>query len=103
MSQFSATDLQKIAKLSKIALSPAQQANLLPQFEGIFTLIETMQAIDTTGITPLIHPSAHILKSALRLREDAVTEHHDEASRTANLRNAPESEAHYFLVPRVVE
>ena len=63
---------------------------------GVFKLIDEMQAVDTTGVAPM----SHGLDMVLRLREDAVTEINQ---REKFQKNAPQSEAGYFLVPKVIE
>ncbi len=89
-------DVGRIAHLARIHISPDEAERTLAQLNGIFGLIEQMQAVDTTGVEPMAHP----LGGAQRLREDAVTEPVD---RDAHLRNAPAHEGGLFLVPRVIE
>jgi aspartyl-tRNA(Asn)/glutamyl-tRNA(Gln) amidotransferase subunit C len=89
-------DVGRIAHLARIHISPEEADRTLAQLNGIFGLIEQMQAVDTTGVEPMAHP----LGGMQRLREDAVTESVD---RDAHLRNAPAHEAGLFLVPRVIE
>ncbi|HRE15959.1 MAG TPA: Asp-tRNA(Asn)/Glu-tRNA(Gln) amidotransferase subunit GatC, partial [Rhodocyclaceae bacterium] len=66
------------------------------RLNGIFTLIEQMQAVDTAGVTPM----AHAQDVAQRLRPDAVTENDRRAAYQAV---APETEAGLYLVPKVIE
>jgi aspartyl-tRNA(Asn)/glutamyl-tRNA(Gln) amidotransferase subunit C len=63
---------------------------------GIFQLIEQMQAVDTRGVEPM----AHAQDVSQRLREDAVTEGDRRAAYQAV---APEVEAGLYLVPKVIE
>jgi aspartyl-tRNA(Asn)/glutamyl-tRNA(Gln) amidotransferase subunit C len=89
-------DVGRIAHLARIHIS-AQEAGLaLTQLNDIFSMIEQMRAVDTSGIEPMSHP----LGGVQRLRDDVVTEHVD---REAHMRNAPERQEGLFLVPRVVE
>jgi aspartyl-tRNA(Asn)/glutamyl-tRNA(Gln) amidotransferase subunit C len=75
---------------------------------SILTLIDQLQAVDTTGVTPLAHP--------LWVRDDITAAMAEVASasprpdtadadidRDANLRNAPQTENGLFLVPKVIE
>ena len=73
---------------------------MLLQMNNFFGIVEKMQAVDTTGITPLSHPVAAIQDIALRLRDDVVSEPNN---REANQKSAPAVEKGYFLVPRVIE
>jgi aspartyl-tRNA(Asn)/glutamyl-tRNA(Gln) amidotransferase subunit C len=70
------------------------------KINGFFELVETMRAVDTTGIEPLAHPVAAIRDISLRLREDRASEPNN---REANQRNAPAVENGLFLVPKVIE
>ena len=88
--------VQRVAHLARIEVSAAEAQTTLGQLNGIFTLIEQMQAVDTQGVEPM----AHAQDVAQRLRPDAVTEtdHRDEFQAVA-----PEIEAGLYLVPRVIE
>jgi len=65
-----------------------------------FGIVETMRAVDTTGLEPMAHPVAAIQDISLRLREDVVSEPNQ---REANQRSAPAVEHGLFLVPKVIE
>ena len=45
-----------IARLARIALSDTELDATRAKLNGIFALIEQMQAVDTTGIEPMSHP-----------------------------------------------
>lgn len=89
-------DIQRIAHLARIDITPTEVERVREQLGGIFELIAQMQAVDTSGVEPMSHP----LGASQRLREDAVSEHPD---REANMRNAPAAEDGLFLVPKVIE
>ena len=94
------TDIARIANLARLELQPDESARMLDQLNGFFAIVETMSAVDTTGVEPLAQPTAAVQDVALRLREDVVSEPDD---RAANMRNAPEADQGYFLVPKVIE
>lgn len=98
--QFSSSEVQKLARLSRIAVSPAEAAQLTTEFDAIFSVIAQMQSVDTQGVAPLAHPTAFTQEVALRLREDVVTQTNQ---REALMQNAPAQEDGLFLVPRVIE
>ena len=85
-----------IARLARIALSDTELDATRAKLNGIFELIEQMQAVDTAGVEPM----AHAQDLAQRLREDAVTESDRRAAFQAV---APETEAGLYLVPKVIE
>ncbi len=93
-------EVHRIAKLSRLELSPAEAEAVLPQLTAIFALVGQMQAVDTSSVDPLPHPIVFIRDLAQPLRPDTVTEHE---VRENNMANAPAQDRGYFLVPRVIE
>ena len=93
-------DIARIANLARLELSDSESERMLSQMNNFFGIVEKMQAVDTTGVTPLSHPVAAIEEIALRLRDDVVSEPNN---REANQRSAPAVEMGYFLVPKVIE
>ena len=85
-----------IARLARIALSEAEIEATRDKLNGIFGLIEQMQAVDTAGVEPMSHPQ----ELATRLRPDLVTE---TDRRDAFQKVAPQTEAGLYLVPKVIE
>jgi aspartyl-tRNA(Asn)/glutamyl-tRNA(Gln) amidotransferase subunit C len=88
--------VQRIADLARIELAPGEAGQTRDQLNGIFGLIEEMQAVNTTGVEPM----AHAQDVAQRLREDRAfeTDHHADFQKIA-----PEVEAGLYLVPKVIE
>ena len=94
--------VRRVASLARIEISEAEAESTLAQLNGIFSLIETMQAVDTRGIEPMTHAQ----DLAQRLREDVITEPEGQAAleqRTILQAIAPETENGLYLVPRVIE
>ncbi|HNQ57375.1 MAG: Asp-tRNA(Asn)/Glu-tRNA(Gln) amidotransferase GatCAB subunit C [Rhodocyclaceae bacterium] len=88
--------VRRIADLARIELAPGEAEQTRDQLNGIFALIEDMQAANTAGVEPM----AHAQNVAQRLREDGVTE----ADRHADFQKvAPEVETGLYLVPKVIE
>jgi aspartyl-tRNA(Asn)/glutamyl-tRNA(Gln) amidotransferase subunit C len=96
-------DVERIAQLARLAISSAELPGVRGKLNAILGVIDQMQAVDTNGVEPLAHPTAFVQHVALRLREDLVTEPGDEATRAANMQNAPAQQDGLFLVPRVIE
>ncbi|MCG1041053.1 Asp-tRNA(Asn)/Glu-tRNA(Gln) amidotransferase subunit GatC [Mycetohabitans sp. B8] len=94
------TDVNRIAHLARIELGQREAEHTLEQLNQFFGLVEQMQAVDTTSIAPLAHPTEQIEDVALRLREDTVTEH---VRREDNQRCAPAVQDGLYLVPKVIE
>ncbi|MCK0507585.1 Asp-tRNA(Asn)/Glu-tRNA(Gln) amidotransferase subunit GatC [Aromatoleum anaerobium] len=92
----STEQVRRIATLARIELSAAEAEATRGKLNGIFGLIEQMQAVDTTGVEPMSHPQ----DVAQRLRPDVATE---PDRRDAFQRIAPQTEAGLYLVPKVIE
>jgi len=88
--------VRRVAHLARIEVSEAEAQSTLGHLNGIFTLIEAMQAVDTRGVEPM----AHAQDLAQRLRTDQVTE---VDRRDAFQAIAPETEKGLYLVPQVME
>lgn len=95
-----AQDIARIANLARLELSSTESERMLGQLNDFFGIVEKMQAVDTSGVSPLSHPVAAIQDIALRLREDIASE---PDQREANQRSAPAVERGLFLVPKVIE
>jgi len=92
----STADVQKVARLARLAMNPTEIEAARTQLSGIFELIAEMQAVDTTGIAPM----SHAQDLSQRLREDKVTEGNQ---RELFQSIAPQVEAGLYLVPQVIE
>ena len=90
------TDVEKVAKLSRLALTDDEKQQTLAELNGIFAMIAKMQAVNTDGVEPLSHP----IEFAQRLREDCVTE---PERRDDYQTVAPQVEQHLYIVPKVIE
>ena len=62
------SDVEKIAKLSRLSLTENEKTKTLSELNDIFTMVEKMQSVNTDGVEPMPHPH----ETALRLRKDAV-------------------------------
>lgn len=93
-------DIGRIANLARLELDTEHSERMLAQLNGFFDIVEQMNAVDTTGVEPLAHPTAVMEDVALRLRPDVVSEPN---AREANQKSAPAVENGLFLVPKVIE
>ena len=89
-------EVRRIATLARIELADGDAEATRDKLNGIFGLIEQMQAVDTAGVEPMSHPQ----DVAQRLREDVATE---PDLRAEFQRLAPQAEAGLYLVPKVIE
>jgi aspartyl-tRNA(Asn)/glutamyl-tRNA(Gln) amidotransferase subunit C len=94
------TDVERIAHLARLELSPAERETMLGQLNDFFSIVEAMRSVDTRGVEPLYTPLSAVQSVSLRLRDDVVTETVD---RARNQRSAPAVDSGLFLVPKVIE
>ena len=95
------SDVKRLSTLAQIELTAEQSAQTLDKLNGIFSLVEQLRAVDTTGIEPLNHPIAVMQPDlALRLREDVVSEPNRRDDYQAV---APATQDGLYLVPKVIE
>ena len=88
--------VRRVAHLARVDVSDAEAQDTLGHLNGIFALIEEMQAVDTRGVEPM----AHAQELGQRLRPDEATETDRWDAFQAV---APEVEAGLYLVPQVLE
>ncbi|MDP1939146.1 MAG: Asp-tRNA(Asn)/Glu-tRNA(Gln) amidotransferase subunit GatC, partial [Gallionella sp.] len=88
----STADVQKVARLARLAMNNTEIEAARSQLSGIFELIAEMQAVDTTGIAPM----SHAQDLSQRLRADNVTETNQ---RELFQSIAPQVESGLYLVP----
>lgn len=89
-------DIKRIAHLARIEVSDTEAEATLAKLTGILSLIEQMQAVNTTGILPMSH-SQDVTQ---RLRDDVVTETNQ---RELFQSIAPAVKDGLYLVPKVIE
>ncbi|WP_136067026.1 Asp-tRNA(Asn)/Glu-tRNA(Gln) amidotransferase subunit GatC [Modicisalibacter radicis] len=89
-------DVRRAAFLARLGLNDDEAAGYVDDLSRILEMVDRLQSVDTTGVTPLAHP----LDATQRLRADEVTES-DQRERFQ--RCAPAVENGLYLVPRVVE
>ena len=92
----SVAEVRHIAKLARLELADGELAATQAKLNGIFGLIEEMQAVNTDGVEPMSHPQ----ELAQRLRDDTVSETDRRAAYQAV---APQTEDGLYLVPKVIE
>jgi len=92
-------DLKKvkyISKLARISLDEAKANKLAGDLNSIFDFIEKLNELKTDNIEPL----TSIAETTLRFREDKIK---SENIKEKILKNSPEDNKDFFVVPKVVE
>ncbi len=88
-------DIAKVARLARLALSEEQLAEYGAQLQDILEHAERVRALPTEGVPPTSHP----LPMTNAFRADEVRPSLD---REEVLEQAPDREAEYFRVPRIL-
>ncbi len=92
--------VRRVAKLARIAEPEERLAPLADELNGIMAWIEQLNEVDIEGVEAM----ASTVDVSLPMREDIVT--HDETGGGKPeliVKNAPKTEDHFFVVPKVVE
>ena len=88
--------IKHISKLSRISVDDAKANKLAGDLNSIFDFIEKLNELNTDNIEPL----TSVAETTLKLRADEVK---SENIRDQILKNSPEENEDFFVVPRVVE
>jgi aspartyl-tRNA(Asn)/glutamyl-tRNA(Gln) amidotransferase subunit C len=91
-----AQTVRRIAHLARIALADEEIEPLQRELNAILAFVEQLSQVSVEGIEPM----TSVIPMQMKKREDKVTEG-DMADDI--VRNAPATEDHFFLVPKVVE
>jgi aspartyl-tRNA(Asn)/glutamyl-tRNA(Gln) amidotransferase subunit C len=97
--KISKEDVLKVAALANLELTDAEVETFRGQLDDILTYIDKLNEIDTSGVEPMTQVVAAStddspLREDVIVRADVITE---------VLQGAPDPEAPYFRVPRVIE
>jgi aspartyl-tRNA(Asn)/glutamyl-tRNA(Gln) amidotransferase subunit C len=90
------TTVRRIARLARIAVTEVEVPHLQGELNAILGFVEQLNEVDVAGVEPMTSVTPMLMKK----RQDVVSDG-DDAERV--LKNAPASEAGYFVVPKVVE
>lgn len=88
-------DVRYVAKLARLELTDAEVATFQPQLEAILGYVETLSALDVSGIDS----TAHAAGVFGRMRDDIP---HTSLTPEAVLQNAPDQAQGQIRVPKVV-
>jgi aspartyl-tRNA(Asn)/glutamyl-tRNA(Gln) amidotransferase subunit C len=88
--------VRRIARLARIRISDAEAKGLEKELSGILDWVKQLDEVDTTAVEPM----TRVVAQEMKMRDDVVTDGEIADAVTAN---APLTEDHYFVVPKVVE
>jgi aspartyl-tRNA(Asn)/glutamyl-tRNA(Gln) amidotransferase subunit C len=88
--------IKHISKLSRISVDDEKAKKLAGDMNSIFDFIEKLNELDTDNVEPL----TSVAETTLKLRLDEVKSGN---IREQILKNSPDENEDFFVVPRVVE
>ena len=88
--------VKHISKLARISVDEQKANKLAGDLNSIFSFIEKLNELKTENVEPL----TSIAETTLRFREDEIK---SENIREKILKNSPEDNEDFFVVPKVVE
>ena len=88
--------VKHISKLSRISIDDNKAKKLTNDLNSIFSFIEKLNELDTKNTEPL----TSIAETRLKLRKDEIK---SQNIRDDILKNSPDKNKDFFVVPKVVE
>ena len=88
--------VRRIAKLARIALEEERVAPMMAELNGILAWVAQLEEVKVEDVSPM----TSVVEQKLKMREDRVT---DGGYADALMKNAPQADDHFFVVPKVVE
>lgn len=94
--QVDETTVRRIARLARIRITDEEARGLQQELTGILDWVEQLDEVDTSAVEPM----TRVVPIALKKRQDEVT---DGGIADEIVQNAPMTDDHFFVVPKVVE
>src|SRR5437773_541752 len=91
-----AATVRRIAQLARIAVTEAEVPHLQGELNAMLAFVEQLSEVNVDGVEPM----TSVTPMEMKKRADVVN---DGEIPDDIVRNAPETQNHFFLVPKVVE
>jgi len=91
-----AATVRRIAHLARIAVADDEIDRLAGELNAILAFVEQLAQVNVEGVEPM----TSVIPMTMKMRADVVT---DGGDAETIIKNAPATEDHFFLVPKVVE
>ncbi len=91
-----AATVRRIAHLARIAVTEAEVPHLQGELNAMLAFVEQLSEVNVDGVEPM----TSVTPMEMKKRADVVD---DGGIPDDIVRNAPETQNHFFLVPKVVE
>lgn len=93
--KISPEEVAKVARLARLDLSQEKISQYAGQLDGILAYMDKLAELDTSAVEPMYTPVDQVSV----MRDDVSRK---EYSREDILKNAPETDGSFFIVPRIV-
>ena len=91
-----AATVRRIAHLARIAVADSEIEHLQGELNAMLAFVEQLGEVNVEGVEPM----TSVMPMAMKMRDDVVN---DGGIADDIVKNAPATEDHYFVVPKVVE
>jgi aspartyl-tRNA(Asn)/glutamyl-tRNA(Gln) amidotransferase subunit C len=91
-----AADVRRIAQLARIAVGEHEVERLKDEINGMLNFVEQLSEVNVEGVEPM----TSVTPMPMKKRADVVSDGNDAE---AVLKNAPQSDDNFYLVPKVIE
>lgn len=88
--------VRRVAHLARIKVESSELAKLQGELNSILGFVEQLAEVDVSAVEPM----TSVTPMTMKMRQDVVT---DGGYPDKIVANAPMSEDHFFVVPKVVE
>lgn len=93
--KISPEEVAKVARLARLDLTPEKIDQYAGQLDGILGYMDKLSELDTSSVEPMYTPVDQVSV----MRDDVVRK---DFTREEILKNAPETDGAFFIVPRIV-
>jgi aspartyl-tRNA(Asn)/glutamyl-tRNA(Gln) amidotransferase subunit C len=91
-----AATVRRIAHLARIGVKESEVSHLQGELNAMLDFVEQLKEVDVEGVEPM----TSVTPMEMKKRADVVD---DGGIADDIVKNAPETQDHFFLVPKVVE
>ena len=88
--------VKKVAKLARIEINEEEETTLITELNNILGWVDELKQVNTDSVEPMLS----VFNESMQMREDKAESNFDN---NQILVNSPESNADFFVVPKVVE
>jgi aspartyl-tRNA(Asn)/glutamyl-tRNA(Gln) amidotransferase subunit C len=94
--KLSAQEVEHVAHLARLEITPKEKEKFTAQLNDILGYIDKLNELDTQGVEPM----SHAIAVTNVFREDKVL---DSIGTEKSLANAPDARGEFFRVPKVID